>query len=1020
MRRRVSKPSSPSSVLPLTSLARLGLATPPPFVGRRQELSELIDALTGSPLLVVNGAVGSGKTRLAGELAKQIENSLQVTRVAWAPGDLGIAVAARCERAMDQMPGSLDSVLANEARLVIVDDVHHLPPVDVVRLVRSVAERPGAGRLLLLTRDILPLPRNDARQFSLVLEGLDESGARDLWSHLEELYGPTEHEVFDAAFCKTRGMPLAMRREYARARYGSDAWELEKLSETARAALEAVCVIKLPAAPAAVAALLSDGSQEQPLIELVSRQLIDPLESGRFAVHDVVRDQVLAAMAAETRTTLEMRAVDILRGLGRGSGPVRPAWTAGDDGAIALMGPVDRLREVISHLIGAGAHDAAGDVLVESARGALERGAGGELLAQLETLRSLGVSSPRLARVGAQIAIRHGRFADADEVSRDLSSSMQAFLKFRTGDVVAARKALEALVENNSGNSDSSEAADERAQASAILAEIYIACGETSSAEQCLARAFEERASLGGAARAALHLAFAHLESHRGNLSGARAALSRAGSGADDGELAARVEVARVRNLVEESRFSEARQLQKHAELVVREVDCVPLRDELARCSALVECSVGNAHDAGETLRQVVASARQRGDEIGALRADLELARSLVAIGELGSAAEVSAAVAATARRYGLALFVTQADLIAAEVSLIELRIELASELVTEFEGKELSHEDGERLARIAREVAAWTGRGDHTKATSELESARLALACGNAAVALSTARRAAVQADRLGYGRILSLALALVARLELSRGQRSAAVEAATRAAREAQKSACTDAQIQALLVLSALARDESKVRDAATYARDARNLATKAVSPTLLLVAGQALQVIAEDGNDFGEPRSNGSAATASRWARAASDAMLADLGFSSARPYRCVSATGAESFVASASPDLLGMDERSLSVDAVRQVIVRSGETTADLRRRSLLKRLLFLFAGAPGRVFSKEEIVEKVWQVEYHPLRHDAALFTNIMRIRRLLGDKANELISVSEEGYAMVPPADFLYVEETGQ
>ncbi len=1010
MRRRISKPSSPSP-----ALARLGLATPPPFVGRDQELSELIDALTGSPLLVVNGAVGSGKTRLVGELAKRIENSLQVTRVACAPGDLGIAVTARCERAMDRMPGSLDTVLASEARLIIVDDVHHLPQVDVVRLVRSVADRPGAGRLLLLTRDILPLPRSDARQFSLTLEGLDETSARDLWSHLEELYGPTEHKACDAALSKTRGMPLAMRREYARSRYGEDAWELEALDSSARAALEAVCVVKLAAAPAAIAAVLEESSPEGSLIELVSRQLIDPLDSGRFAVHDVVRDQVLAAMEPAHRATLERRAVEVLRGLGRGNGPMRPAWTAGDDGAIALMDPVDRTREIIMHLIAAGDYDAAGDALVECARSALARGAGGELLAQLKTLGVLGVRTHRLNRVEAQIAIRHGRFADAAELSSELDAPMQAFLQFRTGAIPSARSLLEEVVA-----SDSDFTADMRAQAAATLAELEIACGHADQAEMCLSNAFVLREELSGAARAALHLAFAQLESHRGNLSGARAALARAASGANDGELAARVEVARVRNLVDELRFREARQLHQQAELAVREVDCVPLRDELARCSSLVECSVGNAHDAGKTLRQVVASARQRGDEIGALRADLELARSLVAIGELGNAAEIAAAVGATARRYGLRLLVAQADLVNAHVGLIELRIELVAELVLELDESVLSDEDARRLAAIRREVDAWTGRDAEGEAESDLETARLALARGNAADALTAARRASVQADRLGYGRTLSLALALVARLELSRGQRKSASEAAMRAAREAQRSACTEAQIQSLLVLSALARDQGKVRDAATYARDARTMASEAVSPTLLLVAVKALEVIAEDGNDFGEPRPNASAATASRWAQAAADAMLADLGFSAARPFRCVSATGAESFVASASADLLGMNERSLSVDAVRQVIVRKGETTADLRRRSLLKRLLFLFAGAPGHVFSKEDIVEKVWQVEYHPLRHDAALFTNIMRIRRLLGDDANELISVSEEGYAMVPPSDFLYVEETPQ
>ena len=102
------------------------------------------------------------------------------------------------------------------------------------------------------------------------------------------------------------------------------------------------------------------------------------------------------------------------------------------------------------------------------------------------------------------------------------------------------------------------------------------------------------------------------------------------------------------------------------------------------------------------------------------------------------------------------------------------------------------------------------------------------------------------------------------------------------------------------------------------------------------------------------------------------------------------------------------------RSLIVDAVNQRLHVAG-TDIDLRRRTMLKKLLFLFASAPGRTFPKHEIVETVWGVEYHPLRHDAALFTNIMRLRRLLGEDGDRHLQVSEDGYFLVPPADFLYL-----
>ncbi len=992
MRRRISNPQSPSP-----ALARLGLATPPPFVGRTKELAALSQALTGSPLLVVHGAVGAGKTRLAGALASHLEilGELQVTRVACAPGDLGVAVVARCERAMDRMPGSLATVLYNEARLLILDDVHHLPSVDVVRLVADLVERPGIGRVLLLTRDVLPLPRNDARRYSLTLEGLEESSARDLWAHLEDLYGPTAHDACDQALAKTRGMPLALRREYSRSRYGQDAWELECLGTEARAALEAVSVARLPAAPAAVSALLEESEVESALIDLVSRQLIDPLETGRFAVHDVVRDQVLDAMDATRRKTLEMRAVELIRGMGRGVGPSRPAWTAGDDGAIALLDEVDRSREVLMHLIAAQEYELAVSELAECARVGLARGAGGELLAQIEKLRAEDVKSPLLDRVAAMVAVRHGRVADAVELGQDLDGPLRAYLRYRVGDVFAAQEDLRAL--------GKSECADERAVAAATASGIELACGDLHKAEQLIADAFEERASLSRAARSTLHLAFAQVEVHKGNHCGARAALSRAASSADDGELATRIEVLRVRNLVEEQRYSEASKLRQQVECAVAEVDCVPLRDELARCEAVVEARVGDANLAIDNLRHNISAARLRGDEIGALRTEIELCAILIDAGDLASAAVIAHSVSTTAHRFALHGMAARAELTSVRVAVAELRIDLAAEQLDAVNTGLLSSAEREMALSLERRIAAWRGTKNADQAESPLEAAELALASGQAAQALKHAQRAAVTVERLGHRGSLGKALAIVARLELARGKRDAASAAASKAARESLNCGCHVSRVDALLVLSAIARDGGDVCEAATYARDARTLACQAGLPIQRLIAEQALEIISGDGESAPQQLRSASAATASTEAMASAAAVLADMGLTAARPFRCVAADGGESFVTSASAELLGLYERSLAVDAVRQVIMRNGEDVADLRRRSLLKRLLFLFAARPSYVFSKEEIVEKVWEVEYHPLRHDAALFTNIMRIRRLLGDDGIELIVVSEAG-----------------
>ncbi len=158
-------------------------------------------------------------------------------------------------------------------------------------------------------------------------------------------------------------------------------------------------------------------------------------------------------------------------------------------------------------------------------------------------------------------------------------------------------------------------------------------------------------------------------------------------------------------------------------------------------------------------------------------------------------------------------------------------------------------------------------------------------------------------------------------------------------------------------------------------------------------------------------------GAAATLSSAARAAAERMLADLGLSPSCAFRLVSADGSASHCAGLDDAALGVDRLALVIDGAGERILRSGKPIADLRRRSLLKRLLFLFAGSPGKLFTKEEIVKRVWDVEYHPLRHDAALFTNVMRLRRLLGPGGQDLLRVGDGGYLLSPPADFLFIDK---
>lgn len=219
------------------------------------------------------------------------------------------------------------------------------------------------------------------------------------------------------------------------------------------------------------------------------------------------------------------------------------------------------------------------------------------------------------------------------------------------------------------------------------------------------------------------------------------------------------------------------------------------------------------------------------------------------------------------------------------------------------------------------------------------------------------------------------------------------------------------------ALLALASLARDDDDPAASAIYARDALELAQRAGLPVERLAATITLDTLT--GADADSGAASGAAAAMTPQALDASQRLLTDLGLTAVRPFRVIDATGGVGELADADPEVLRLPARTLAVDGVRETIWRRGTELADLRRRSLLKKLLFLFAAAPGKTFSKEDIVQSVWNVAYHPLRHDAALFTNIMRIRRLLGEDGAEIIRVTEDGYRFEPPPDFVFVSRAG-
>jgi hypothetical protein len=1039
MRRRTSKITNPMTPI-----------GPVPFVGRQRELTELKEHLSVVSLVSLHGALGSGKTRLVGELAPGLGGPCTI--IDCHPGDRAPALRARAERALRCVPGSLAQTLAQQSRVLVIDDIQHLRTDEATSLLSPLLLGPTAlGRVVVVGRD--PLAAAVGASIAEVeLHGLDAEAAAALWAALEETFGPAQG--FDGAFGRTRGIPLALRREFARARFGATAWDLSTLDAPARAALDALAVLRAAVAPAAVAALAPGLDIEAAMTSLLARQLVDPVGDGRVVVHEVVRVDALSQMDPEQRRRLSAAAAELVASTAAlASGP-RLAWQAGDDGAFGAMDQITRVREVVWHWLAAGDRDRAAETLLADRELAARSGGAGEFESLLDALvdrprrhRSTGLISPladgapdeprplgheqvrALAALRVEIAVRGGRYTEAFERASAapgaVSPLLHAELVLASGDAAAARRALTGLISSPDPN--------ERTRAHAMLTELELLAGAPDAAAAHLA-ALGDLSAIEPLTRARVHLATARLDEYQGRVAAMRSALARAHGACksvpaclEASELSAIVDARRAVGLAREGRLVEATTALDAADAVARDLDAVAVADEVLAARALVARRRGDAATAAQLLQEVVRARRERGDELGALRAELDLAELEIVRGQPALAAELASAALASSVRRELGHLAARGGAVVAAIDLLELRLEAALPRLEELHGQPALDAasaaqvavllataralSGQRVGAV--ELAQNAGAESRDELDRRLAAAEVALACGDVGLALELARDTAVLAERAHRTIELAGALVIVARLELARGDRGNARAAASRAAREAAAAGLVRARVHALLALSALARDDDDPASAVAYARDATELALSAGLPVERLVAHAALEAIS--GHEAVADPSTPSAATMAPTAIEGASRLLTDLGLTAQRPFRVIDSEGVPSDVADANPEVLRLAARALAVDGVREVIWRHGQELADLRRRSLLKRLLFLFASAPGKVFSKEAIVQAVWNVEYHPLRHDAALFTNIMRIRRLLGEDGSEIIRVTEDGYRFVPPRDFLFV-----
>jgi predicted ATPase/DNA-binding SARP family transcriptional activator len=380
----------PSLALEPVSEFRTALPAPPnPLIGRERELAELraLLARPGVRFVSLTGAGGSGKSRLALELARSLESE-------YANGAVLIELASLSDpelvlpsiaQVLGVEPGkdafdAVSNALAAKEILLVVDNVEHLREAASL-LVRLLAVAPRVG-LVITTRAVLhasgehvypvgPLVETDAvalfAERARALDptfALDETSAPQIAAICGRLDGLPLPIELAAARVRTLGLrtldarlasrltlltggprDLPARQQTLRE---TIAWSVNLLEPRVAEVLAALAVF--PASCSMDAAEAVAGADDESLISLVDHNLVQALEidgERRFRLLETVREYAYEALGARreaVESALATWMVGVVESLALGTtGPPEAASLA------VLDVELDCLRQALRH-----------------------------------------------------------------------------------------------------------------------------------------------------------------------------------------------------------------------------------------------------------------------------------------------------------------------------------------------------------------------------------------------------------------------------------------------------------------------------------------------------------------------------------------------------------------------------------------------------------------------------------------------------------------------------------------------
>ncbi|HWM86771.1 MAG TPA: helix-turn-helix domain-containing protein [Kofleriaceae bacterium] len=361
----------------------------PVFVGREEELGRALRGLRDVRLATIIGLAGVGKSALAQRIASEWPGP--VSRHHVSPGqpvaELLDDLRRSCPIRSEQTPalGSDAERLADAAHrldrseaMVLLEDADRLGD-GASDLLAALAASLCRARVVVTSRTRI-LGTDGPERVEILLGGLGEAEARELWSRLDDLYGP--RAGFEEAWKRTGGVPFYLRRAHEGDLDADDlvGSTLASLEPDERRVALALALVGMPLARD-VASRLSPGGARAAIRGLIAKLVVETTWCGELVVHDLLGDGLRADAGAGELATAHAALAGALEE--------------------APFGLIAGTRLRVRHMVAAGMVRPARDLLLGCARQLVRAGAAGELLRGLDLVVSKGDGEARLARARA-------------------------------------------------------------------------------------------------------------------------------------------------------------------------------------------------------------------------------------------------------------------------------------------------------------------------------------------------------------------------------------------------------------------------------------------------------------------------------------------------------------------------------------------------------------------------------------------------------------------------------------------